>query len=43
MKVCFAVDGTAISEGAFDCKFQKNPIKTMLASMMNASIPVSFF
>ena len=22
MKVCFAVDGTAISEGAFDCKFE---------------------
>ena len=21
MKVCFAVDGTAISEGAFDCKY----------------------
>ena len=24
MKVCFAVDGTAISEGAFDCKYYFN-------------------
>ena len=37
MKVCFAVDGTAISEGAFDCKFNTKSTRTVLAS-----IPVLF-
>ena len=43
MKVCFAVDGTAISEGAFDCKFPQNLNCVGIRTGLVFSKPTKFF